>query len=256
MMNMTAALVRCAVESERSASIGWPDVAEAHGRLIELRDTSVDSDLSGWADTDGSSSLVFPLIGLGRSAATYPALLWNGVRLARADLGILEAFVLVGLAARTETSTPDDLLRAVRAGSAVNQALEQVLDGSDLVGVPTAAAIAAAACAGVMGSTPSDSLGSLLDLAAGLMVVGGGNTNQPDLSALLLGHSMAAGWLAPRVAGAGIVPMPEAVEHTLDVYASNLTVGVTSLGGEYPSSGSAGPVSGDIGLADLVSALV
>jgi hypothetical protein len=250
MSELTTTLVDLAAAG---ATTTWSDVEGAHGRLVALAGEPVDADLLTWAHGLEASALELPLVGLGRLAATYPSLVWNGVRLRRAGLGVLEGLLLVGLASRTDTSTTDDLVRAVAAGVAVDAALQQVLDGSDRVGVPTTSGIAAAACAGVLGGVPLSDLGVLLDLAAGLMVVGGRPTGQADLDGLLLGHGLAAGWLAPRVAASGIVPMPGAVEHTLDVYAMNLTVLVPDVA-TTPDPRSSGAPKG-VSLADLAAAL-
>ena len=139
--------------------------------------------------------------------------------------------------------------RGLRAGLAVSAGLDEVRGSGPSVGHPTTAVVAAAACAAVTGGTGPADLGPVLDVAASLMLVrptaGAGATAE----GLRWGHCLAAGWLAPQVAGAGLVGMPGALRDTVAT--------VTGRGaGELPpvpvAAGDAGPLRG---ADDLLAAL-
>lgn len=84
-----------------------------------------------------------------------------------------------------------------------------------VIGRPTTGVVAAAACAAVAGGTDPAALGPVLDVAAALMVVRAPGDGFPLLDALAAGHCLAAGWLAPRVVGAGLVGMAGALRSTV-----------------------------------------
>ncbi|MEV4622536.1 hypothetical protein AB0J74_27975 [Asanoa sp. NPDC049573] len=164
-----------------------------------------DADLAAWAARIGTADGAFPLIGTGTRAETYPALLWNGARCARAGLGPAAGLTLIGLAVGAEHGrSAADLARAVAAG----------LDSE----VPTSAplhtgVIAATVTAARLAGVPDADLPALLDLAASLMVIGPPSTEP--------GHAPAAGWLALRARSAGIVGMHGGLAHTLAVVAGD-----------------------------------
>jgi hypothetical protein len=141
-----------------------------------------------------------PLLGTGRRADPYPALQWNGALLRRAAAPADDGLVLVALAAAPPGATLADVARGLAAGRAVDADLPPV-DGAPAV--PTLRVLAAAACAAVTAGADPAGLAELLDLAATLLVVtppGGGTAVEEDLWA---GAALAAGWLAPVLAGAG-----------------------------------------------------
>jgi hypothetical protein len=114
--------------------------------------------------------------------------------------------------------------------------------------VPTVRVLAAAACAAVTAGADPAGLAGLLDLAATLMVVtppGGGTAVEEDLWA---GAALAAGWLAPVLAGAGLTPSPDAAATTL--------AAVLGAGPVRPPR-PPGPASaaGDTPVAELLAAL-
>ena len=153
-----------------------------------------------------------PLLGTGRRAGPYAALQWNGALLRRADAPLDDGLVLVALAAAPSGATLGDVARGLAAGRAVAADLPSA-EGAPAV--PTVRVLAAAACAAVTAGADPAGLGELLDLAATLVVVtppGGGTAVEEDLWA---GHALAAGWLAPVLAGAGLTSPPGAAAATL-----------------------------------------
>ncbi|MFD2092962.1 hypothetical protein [Blastococcus deserti] len=156
-----------------------------------------------------------PLLGTGLRAAAYPALLWNGARLHHAAAPEDDGLVLVALAAAPPDADAADVDRAVAVGRAVAAGLPGVIGDGAVTASPTIGVVAAAACAAVAGGTDPSGLGPVLDVAAALMVVAppvGGTAREAGLRA---GHCLAAGWLAPRVLGAGLTGMPGALTHTV-----------------------------------------
>jgi hypothetical protein len=90
-----------------------------------------------------------------------------------------------------------------------------VVGAGPATGRPTTGVVAAAACAAVAGGTDPADLDAVLDVAAALMVVRPPGNGLPLLDGLAAGHCLAAGWLAPRVLGAGLVGMPGALRPTV-----------------------------------------
>jgi hypothetical protein len=84
-----------------------------------------------------------------------------------------------------------------------------------VIGRPTTAVVAAAARAAVAGGTDPAHLDPVLDVAAALMVVRTPGAGFPLVDGLAAGHCLAAGWLAPRVVGAGLVGMAGALRDTV-----------------------------------------
>jgi hypothetical protein len=92
------------------------------------------------------------------------------------------------------------------------------------VAAVTSWVLPAAACA-LVATTAADNDAAttmdhgLRDIAAALMVVrlpaGGAPTDQPPGEGLLLGHALAAGWLATQLWAAGVVGVPETFERTV-----------------------------------------
>jgi hypothetical protein len=163
----------------------------------------------------GSPAGRLPLLGTGLRAAAYPALLWNGARLHRAAALEDDGLVLVALAAAPADADAADVDRAVSVGRSVAAGLPAVLGDGAGTARPTIGVVAAAACAAVARGTDPSGLGPLLDVAAALMVVGPPAGGTPREAGLRAGHCLAAGWLAPRVLGAGLTGMAGALVHTV-----------------------------------------
>ena len=165
------------------------------------------------------------LLGTGRRAGVYASLLWNAVRLVRfhgaGDApSLTEALVLLAV---TCGMTPgcDHLDAAVRAGLTeerrVPTSLEPVAEATTWV-LP-AAACALASRRGPDVDTAEAMDHGLRDVAASLMVVrvpvGAVPATEPPGEGLLLGHALAAGWLATQLWEAGVVGVPETLERTV-----------------------------------------
>jgi hypothetical protein len=186
-------------------------------RLGELAATPVPADLQAWAGAVGGVAGRLPLLGSGLRAAAYPALLWNGARLHRAAAPDDDGLVLVALAAAPEEADQADVDRAVTVGLAVAARLPAVLGEGPMTGRPTVGVVAAAACAAVASGTDPSRLQPVLDAAAALMVVQPPDGGTPREAGLRAGHCLAAGWLAPRVLGAGLIGTAGALVHTVSV---------------------------------------
>jgi hypothetical protein len=156
-----------------------------------------------------------PLLGSGLRAAPYPALLWNGARLHRADVPEDDGLVLVALAAAGRDADAAEVDRAVAVGRAVAAGLPSVIGGGPLTARPTEGVMAAAACAAVASGTPLSRLDPVLDVAASLMVVAPPDPAGPAEAGLRAGHCLAAGWLATQVLRAGLTGMEGALAHTV-----------------------------------------
>jgi hypothetical protein len=192
-----------------------------------------------------------PLLGTGMRAAAYPALLWNGARLHHAAAPEDDGLVLVALAAALPDADAADVDRAVSIGRAVAAGLPAVLGVGGATARPTIGVVAAAACAAVAGGTDPSGLGPVLDVAAALMVVGPPAGGTPREDGLRAGHCLAAGWLAPRVLGAGLTGMAGSLTHTVSTVTGRPV-------GELPDDPSRGvPVAERTGSAasDLLAAL-
>lgn len=158
----------------------------------------------------------------------YASLLWNGVRLVRLPgsgdgPSLTDALLLLAL---TCSSGSDVIGAAVEAGLTEERRRVQA------VAVRTAQPVAelttwvlpAAVCALV--STQGSATDAyrtmddgLRDVAAALMVVrvpqGAAPPTEPPGEGLLLGHTLAAGWLATQLWKAGVVGVPETFERTV-----------------------------------------
>jgi hypothetical protein len=208
----------------------------------------VPADLASWAGAIGGPEGPLPLLGTGLRAAAYPALHWNGARLHRAEAPDSDGLVLVALAAAAPGTDAAEVERAVTAGLAASAALPAVVGDGPVTGRPTVGVVAAAACAAVAGGTDPSLLRSVLDVAAALMVVrppDGGGRHEAGLAA---GHCLAAGWLAPRVLGAGLTGMTGALAHTVAAVTGR-TAGELVLAG-VPPLDPTGSSAGDL-LAQL-----
>ncbi|MGY2064283.1 hypothetical protein [Blastococcus sp. SYSU DS0619] len=172
------------------------------------------ADLLAWAATIGAATGALPLLGAGRRAPWYPALLWNGARLHRAGAPEADGLTLVALAAAPDDAPVELLERAVATGAALRTGLDPGTGGPVPTGRPTTGVVAAAGCAAV--AAGSTDLGPVLDLAAGLMVVQAPESGTFAEASLEWGHCLAAGWLAPQALGAGLIGMPGALLPTLE----------------------------------------
>jgi hypothetical protein len=118
----------------------------------------------------------------------------------------------------------DWLGAAVGAGLAEDAHLPTATTSSTTVAALTTWVVPAAACA-LVATTGVDTDAAtamdegLRDIAAALMVVrapvGAAPPDEPPGEGLLLGHALAAGWLATQLWAAGVVGVPQSFDHTL-----------------------------------------
>lgn len=118
----------------------------------------------------------------------------------------------------------DWLAAAVRAGVAEDARIPPPPTSSTAVAAVTTWVLPAAACA-LVATTSADTDAAtamdegLRDIAAALMVVrvpaGGAPPDEPPGEGLLLGHALAAGWLATRLWAVGVVGVPQSLERTV-----------------------------------------
>jgi hypothetical protein len=197
--------------------------------LEHLRGAPVPPDLAAWAESiggpaDGDRS-GGELFGTARRAGVYASLLWNGVRLVRSHgagdaPALTDALVLLAL---TCGATPgsDRLDAAVQAGLAEERpALTSKTAVAQVTTWVLPAAASAVVCTGVPGVDASAAMDhGLRDVAAALMVVrvplGEAPCAEPPGEGLLLGHALAAGWLATQLWEAGVVGVPQTFERTV-----------------------------------------
>jgi hypothetical protein len=195
----------------------------------------VPRDLAAWADSIGPQTDGGPvgaeLLGTSRRAGVYASLLWNGIRLVRLHgsgdgPSLRDALVLLALTCGV-TPGSDALDAAVQAGLAEER--RRVPAGARTttaqpVAELTTWVLPAAACALV--STRGSGTDAyrameqgLRDVAAALMVVrvpvGAAPPTEPPGEGPLLGHALAAGWLATQLWDAGVVGAPETFERTV-----------------------------------------
>ncbi len=118
----------------------------------------------------------------------------------------------------------DWLAAAVGAGVAEGARIPAPAGSSTSVAAVTSWVLPAAACALVAtrgADTDADRAmdDGLRDIAAALMVVrapaGDASPDEPPGEGLLLGHALAAGWLATQLWSAGVVGVPESFERTV-----------------------------------------
>ncbi|OFE18727.1 hypothetical protein BA895_00560 [Humibacillus sp. DSM 29435] len=197
------------------------------------------ADLTAWADELGAVAADetgmpngLDLLGLSRRAGVFPALLWNGSRIHRAAsaapvvegsvdrVALLDGLTLLATACGVERES-SMLTTAVEAG--LNEAeradtVVQVAQGPTAVAGVTRWVTAAAVCAFVAtGGSPdrsSSAARALVDVAGALLVVHP-LTRTTDDNGLLLGHTLAAGWLATRLHAVGVVGVAETFELTV-----------------------------------------
>ena len=117
----------------------------------------------------------------------------------------------------------DWLAAAVRAGVTESGRIPTATTSSTTVAALTTWVLPAAACA-LVATTGVDTDAAtvmdegLRDIAAALMVVrapvGAAPPDEPPGEGLLLGHALAAGWLATQLWAAGVVGVPHSFDHT------------------------------------------
>ena len=117
----------------------------------------------------------------------------------------------------------DWLAAAVRAGDTESGRIPTATTSSTTVAALTTWVLPAAACA-LVATTGVDTDAAtvmdegLRDIAAALMVVrapvGAAPPDEPPGEGLLLGHALAAGWLATQLWAAGVVGVPQSFDHT------------------------------------------
>lgn len=193
------------------------------------------ADLAAWAESIGAHTEGDPvgaeLLGTSRRAGVYASLLWNGVRLVQLHgsgkhPSLEDALVLLALTCGV-TPGSDAFDAAVQAGLAEER--RSVPAGARAttaqpVAELTTWVVPAAACALV--STQGSGTDAyramddgLRDVAAALMVVrvpvGAAPPTEPPGEGLLLGHALAAGWLATQLWEAGVIGAPDTFERTV-----------------------------------------
>ena len=192
----------------------------------------VPPDLVAWAESIGPQAGGDPvraeLLGTARRAGVYASLLWNAVRLVRLHgsgdgPSLTDALVLLTLVCGVKPGS-DHLDAAVEAGLAEDRRSVSSVERTTAQPVAelTTWVLPAAACALV--STQGLSTDAyramdhgLRDVAAALMVVRvpASPPTEPPGEGLLLGHALAAGWLATQLRDAGVVGVPETFERTV-----------------------------------------
>lgn len=215
-------------------------MAESLDRLEALRSAPVPPDLEAWAGTltprdtpaEAATPVGLDLLGLHRRAGVFAALTWNGSRIRRAlkaasgserpadDLALIDGLTLLATACGADRQS-SWLATAVEAGIREAERADEIVrsvPGSAPGAGVTRWVPAAAVCAVVATTGPVDQASpesrSLIDVAGGLLVVHPPNPS-PDEEGLLLGHSLAAGWLATRLHAAGVVGAPETFARTV-----------------------------------------
>ena len=183
-------------------------------------------DLASWSESIAGTSehSGAELFGTGRRAGVYASLLWNAVRLVRFrgpddPPSLADALVLLALTCGVAPGS-EWLDAAVRAGLAEERNAQSP---PGAVAEATTWVLPAAACAVVStGASVDPAAGmndGLRDVAAALLVirapVGSAPVAEPPGEGLLLGHALAAGWLATQLWSAGVVGVPETFERTL-----------------------------------------
>lgn len=211
MSGLTAEVARLAANPVR---MDWPPLERAIDRLAQLARSEVPKDLDGWGRRLLVADGPVPLVGLHAGAATYPGLLWDGARLHRAGLGMLEGLLLLAAVTCDPDAPVEDLARAVGVGLAVDAALRSAT-AEDALARPTTGTVAAAACVAVARGAEDARTANALALAGALMVVEPTTSDGAVEQSLRAGHTLAAGWLAWQLSGTGVVSMDDAVGHTL-----------------------------------------
>ncbi|MEO5745234.1 MAG: hypothetical protein ABIQ53_11705 [Terracoccus sp.] len=215
-------------------------MAESLERLDGLRSAPVPPDLTAWAETlaavdadeRAGSSPGLDLLGLRRRAGVFPALRWNGARIRRAvtatpaservldDTALLDGLTLLATVCGADRGS-SMLATAVEAGireaERADLIVHSVPGSAPMAGVTRwvpAAAVCALVAAGGPTAQSSPAARSLIDLAGALLVAHPPNPLPAD-EAPLLGHTLAAGWLANRLQTAGVVGCTDTFERTV-----------------------------------------
>jgi hypothetical protein len=195
----------------------------------------VSPDLAAWAQSIGAQTDGDPvgaeLLGTGRRAGVYASLLWNAVRLVRLHRSgdspsLTDALVLLALTCGV-TAGSDTIDAAVQVGLAEERRTVSAVARTTTaqpVAQLTTWVLPAAACALVStqgaGTDASQAMDhGLRDVAAALMAVrvpvGAAPPAEPPGEGLLLGHALAAGWLATQLWRAGVGGASETFERTV-----------------------------------------
>ena len=223
---------------------------DALAGLEELRELPLPDDLRQWGSDLATPDGALPLLGLGVRAAMYPGLLWNGARLSRAGATSAEAMTVVGLTCGGGSAA--DLVRGVVAGAAVLTSAAALAGDGMVVGVPSTDVLAAAACAALACGADRDDLPAVLDLAATLMIVTAPRSSGDVERGRWHGHCLAAGWLAPQLAVAGLVSVPDAVAHTVSTVTGRPPLALTGRDVSGAETTAGAP---DVRIAELLARL-
>jgi hypothetical protein len=166
----------------------------------------VPSALRTWAAELAEQGAALSLLGTGLRGPRYEALLWNGARCPAAVV------LITGLLTAPPGTTTDDLAAAVAAGVRVNDALRALAPPG-----PALASLATVGCAVTACRPGPAALGTTIDLAASLMVLGSTAAVPGATRADLVrsGHPVASGWLASRLLAAEFTAMPGGLAATL-----------------------------------------
>ncbi|MCF8590004.1 hypothetical protein [Gordonia liuliyuniae] len=191
------------------------DVSAAVLPVLDAVSLLGEPSFNSWADVIATED-GFPLLGTGRRASTYAALMWNGARLDAAQPSPRWAPLLAALAAAGADTGLDRVGHSVLAGLGVADEAA-VLLAADPLAYPTLGTLAAAVAASLVGPSEGADLADVLDLAASLAAFAPDGRSAG--SGWLAGHAAASGWLAARVPADVITPMPGSVVHTLSAVA-------------------------------------
>lgn len=180
---------------------GSSTLDEAESVLADLAAIEPDHDLRNAAARQDPGST--PLVGTAHTAATYPALLWNGERFERVGTAwpVRLAFLI-----RTVGEVPDRFAAAVDLGVALRSMWPPAPVSHPVAGL-TADTVAAAACAAVAAGLDGADLECVAELAAGLMLITPADP-RPELAGLYAGHALAVGWLALQLHRCGVLAAP------------------------------------------------
>lgn len=215
-------------------------MAESLDRLDALRSWPVPPDLMAWAEKLGAvvtdrtttTSPGLDLLGLRRRAGVFPALVWNGSRIhhcvrsapvsaSRADdLALADGLTLLATvcgADRRSSLLATAVAAGIREAEWADEVVQSQHGSAPAAGVTRwvpAATVCALVAAGGSPAHESPTSRSLVDVAGALLVVHPPDPLPDDLG-LLLGHTLAAGWLATRLQAAGVVGPTETFERTV-----------------------------------------
>lgn len=166
------------------------------------------AELAAWADELATPDGDTAMLGTGRRASRFEALLWSAAR--NPD----DPYVVTALLAASRTADVVRLGRALASGTAI---VAQSSAASPNAGARAdVATLGCAVVAALVGPEPSPPLPAVLDVAASLMLIHPPvPVGVPRVRLARAGHPAASGWLAARSVAAGLTGMPDAVATTI-----------------------------------------